>query len=82
MATGPITVTFILALALGAAAGIPGADPVVAGFGLVALVGVAPVLAVLMLGVMYRRAESVEDTPAEPSSTEHTPADSSSGKEA
>lgn len=82
VATGPITVTFILALALGAAAGIPGADPVVAGFGLVALVGLAPVLAVLMLGVMYRRAESVEDTPAEPSSTEHTPADSSSGKEA
>ncbi|OUN01104.1 MAG: hypothetical protein BAA04_13560 [Firmicutes bacterium ZCTH02-B6] len=56
VATGPITVTFIAAVALGAAQGIPGADPVVAGFGLVALVGLAPVLAVLVLGVLFRRA--------------------------
>lgn len=64
VATGPITVTFILAVALGAAAGMPGTDPVVAGFGLVALVGLAPVLAVLALGVLYRRAEPAEaETP-------------------
>jgi len=57
VATGPITVTFIAAVALGAARAIPGADPVIAGFGLVALVGLAPVLAVLVLGVLFRRAE-------------------------
>jgi len=61
VATGPITVTFILSVALGAAVGVPGADPVIAGFGLVTLVGLAPVLAVLVLGVMYRRAEPQEE---------------------
>ena len=55
VATGPITATFILSVALGVAVGIPGADPVASGFGLVALVGLAPVLAVLVLGVLYQR---------------------------
>ena len=58
VATGPITVTFILSVALGAAQAIPGADPVIAGFGLVALVGLAPVLTVLVLGVLFRRSEA------------------------
>ncbi|REJ31897.1 MAG: DUF1538 domain-containing protein [Bacillota bacterium] len=65
VATGPITVTFILSVALGAAAGLPGADPVVAGFGLVSLVALAPVLSVLALGVLFRSAEPAEaETPA------------------
>lgn len=71
VATGPITATFILSVALGAAVGIPGADPVVSGFGLVALVGLAPVLAVLVLGVLYQRAE--DDTSEESEPGEDTP---------
>lgn len=74
VATGPLTVTFILSVALGAAMGMPGADPVVAGFGLVALVGLAPVLAVLVLGVMYRRGQPADvDTPNNERPEEQTP---------
>ncbi|WP_119067834.1 DUF1538 domain-containing protein [Rubrobacter indicoceani] len=54
VATGPMTVTFILSLAVGAATGLEGRDPVVEGFGLVALVALAPILAVLILGIIYR----------------------------
>lgn len=63
VATGPITVTFIAAVALGAAQAIPGTDPIVAGFGLVALVGLAPVLAVLVLGVLFRRGQPAGEDP-------------------
>ena len=76
VATGPITVTFIAAVALGAAQAMPGADPVAAGFGLVALVGLAPVLAVLVLGVLYRRAEPVSGDPQK-GRAERWPTDSS-----
>ncbi|HLT57959.1 MAG: DUF1538 domain-containing protein [Limnochordales bacterium] len=76
VATGPITVTFILSVALGAAMGMPDADPVIAGFGLVALVGLAPVLAVLALGVLYRSAQPAEDD-AEKEREEGWPTDSS-----
>lgn len=54
VATGPMTVTFILALAVGAATGLEGRDPVIEGFGLVALVALAPILSVLVLGIIYR----------------------------
>ncbi|NLO90071.1 MAG: DUF1538 domain-containing protein [Clostridia bacterium] len=57
VATGPMTVTFILALALGVAAAIEGRNPMVEGFGLVALVALSPILAVLTLGLLYRRKE-------------------------
>ncbi|MBA2692470.1 MAG: DUF1538 domain-containing protein [Rubrobacter sp.] len=59
--TGPMTVTFILALAVGAATGLEGRDPVVEGFGLVALVALAPILAVLILGIIYRIQERRND---------------------
>lgn len=61
VATGPMTVTFILSLAVGAATGLEGRDPVVEGFGLVALVALAPILAVLVLGIIYRIVESRSD---------------------
>jgi len=57
VATGPMTVTFILAIAVGAASAMPGRDPLREGFGLIALVALAPVLSVLVLGVLYERAE-------------------------
>lgn len=53
VATGPMAVTFIMALAVGVAAGVEGRDPLVDGFGMIALVALAPILSVLILGLLY-----------------------------
>lgn len=55
VATGPMTVTFILALAVGMAVEIEGRDPLLEGFGLVALVALAPILSVMILGFLFNR---------------------------
>ncbi len=57
VATGPMTVTFILTMAVGVASEIPGRDPLMDGFGLIALVALAPIIAVLTLGLLYARKE-------------------------
>ncbi|CDQ17832.1 Protein of unknown function [Halobacillus karajensis] len=57
VATGPMTATFILALFVGISSVIEGRDPLVDGFGMVALVALAPILSVLTLGIIYRRKE-------------------------
>lgn len=57
VATGPMTATFILALFVGIASVTEGRDPLMDGFGMVALVALAPILSVLTLGVIYRRKE-------------------------
>lgn len=56
-ATGPMTVTFILALVIGVAMSIEGRDPLVEGFGMIALVALTPILAVLLLGLLYNLKE-------------------------
>jgi hypothetical protein len=53
VATGPLANSFLLALALGAAS-VTGGDPLVQGLGLVALVALAPVISVMVLGVLIR----------------------------
>ncbi|MEX2573825.1 MAG: DUF1538 domain-containing protein [Balneolaceae bacterium] len=58
VATGPMTVTFILAIALGFSESLEGRDPLVDGFGMIALVALAPILTVLSLGLLYRIKES------------------------
>lgn len=58
VATGPMTVTFVMAVVLGAAGALEGRDPVVDGFGLIALVALAPILAVMILGLLSTRARS------------------------
>lgn len=78
VATGPITSTFILAISLGAAATLPGRSAIIEGFGLVALVFLAPVLSLTTLGAIYGRkarqqkaeleranSQSPEENPAE-----------------
>jgi hypothetical protein len=60
VATGPMTVTFIVALAVGVAAGAEGRDPLLEGFGMIALVALVPILAVLVLGQIYAQG-SAED---------------------
>ena len=56
-ATGPMTVTFIMALALGVAEVLEGRNAVVDGFGIVALVALAAIISVLGLGVLFRGKE-------------------------
>lgn len=51
--TGPLTVPFIIALGVGVASVIRGKTSSADGFGLVALASLGPILAVLMLGVIY-----------------------------
>ncbi len=58
VATGPMTVTFVMAVVLGAAEALDGRDPVADGFGLVAMVALAPILSVMILGMMYSRKRS------------------------
>lgn len=53
--TGVMTTTFLLAMALGLAEGIPGANPTTDGFGLIALVAMTPIILVMLLGKIYGR---------------------------
>ncbi|MFG1359105.1 DUF1538 domain-containing protein [Xanthobacter pseudotagetidis] len=54
VATGPLANSFLLALALGASSAMEGQDPVVQGFGFVALIALAPITSMMMLGVLVR----------------------------
>ncbi|MFT4309616.1 MAG: DUF1538 domain-containing protein [Candidatus Woesearchaeota archaeon] len=54
VATGPMTVTFVFALCVGLAASIEGRNPLIEGFGLIALVALAPILSVMILGLFYK----------------------------
>jgi len=53
VATGPMTVTFIMAMAVGAADAIEGRDAVADGFGLIALVALAPIIMIMLIGFLY-----------------------------
>ncbi|MDF1613964.1 DUF1538 domain-containing protein [Desulfurivibrio dismutans] len=55
VATGPMTVTFIMAVSVGAAGVMEGRDPLLDGFGMITLVALAPILAVLILGLLFNR---------------------------
>nr|WP_261133797.1 DUF1538 domain-containing protein [Bacillus sp. Marseille-Q3570] len=57
VATGPMTVTFILAMVVGVATEIEGRNPLMEGFGMIALVALAPILSVLILGILYSKKE-------------------------
>lgn len=53
VATGIMTTTFLLAIALGLAEGMPNANPVTDGFGLIAIVAMTPIILVLLLGKIF-----------------------------
>ncbi len=55
VATGPMTVTFILSMTVGVAKVMDGRNPLLDGFGMVSLVAMTPILAVLILGALYNR---------------------------
>lgn len=54
VATGPMANTFLLALALGAAASANGRDMLVEGLGLMSLIALAPMISVMTLGLLIR----------------------------
>ncbi len=57
VATGPMTVTFVLSMVIGVASAIEGRSPLLDGFGMISLVALAPILSVLVLGLLYERKE-------------------------
>jgi hypothetical protein len=54
VATGPMAVTFVLAMTVGIASAIEGRDPIMDGFGLIALIALAPILTIMALGLLLR----------------------------
>ena len=54
VASGPMTATFILAFAQGAAQAIRGADVLVDGFGVIAMVAMTPLITLQLLGLIYK----------------------------
>ncbi len=56
VASGPMTASFSLAFIQGIASAVPNADVVSDGFGMIAIVALTPILALEILGLLYRRA--------------------------
>ena len=54
VASGPMTATFILAFAQGAASVIPGSN-VMDGFGVIAMIAMMPIVSIQILGLLYNR---------------------------
>lgn len=63
VATGPMTVSFMVAVMIGLSEALGHGDPVGESFGLVALVALAPILSVMMLSMLYTRKERRLDEP-------------------
>jgi hypothetical protein len=62
VATGPLANSFLLALALGASSTAGNQDPLVQGLGLVALIALAPIISLMILGLAVRRAGRVKES--------------------
>lgn len=63
VATGPMANTFLLAMGLGISSAIEGQDPLIHGLGLMALIALAPIISVMILGFFFRnrnRSKGVE----------------------
>lgn len=61
VATGPMAVTFLMAIAIGVSSAIDGRDPIIHGFGLIALIALAPIISVLVLGFIIRTKQNVKE---------------------
>ncbi|MGB6407547.1 MAG: DUF1538 domain-containing protein [Planococcus donghaensis] len=55
VATGPMTVTFLVAVSVGISSVIKGSNPLTDGFGMIALVALTPIIAVLILGIIFTK---------------------------
>ncbi len=54
VASGPMTATFILAFAQGAADAIPTANILTDGFGVIAMIAMMPIVSILILGLLFK----------------------------
>lgn len=54
IATGPITVAFIMSLTVGAASVLAGRDPLSDGLGLIGIITLAPIISIQLLSLMYK----------------------------
>ncbi|HBL51278.1 MAG TPA: DUF1538 domain-containing protein, partial [Firmicutes bacterium] len=54
VASGPMTATFILAFTQGVAEAMPGADVLIDGFGVIAMVAMTPLIALQILGLIFK----------------------------
>ncbi|MDL2286146.1 DUF1538 domain-containing protein [Desulfococcaceae bacterium OttesenSCG-928-F15] len=57
VASGPMATTFILSLTLGASAAIPGGNPATDAFGMVAMIAMAPLITIQLLGLIFKQKE-------------------------
>lgn len=55
VASGPMTATFVLAFAQGAAMAIPTANVMVDGFGVIAMIAMMPIVSIQILGYFYQK---------------------------
>lgn len=55
VATGPMCSTFILSMCVSIAAQIEGRDPMIDGFGVVAMIALTPILSTMALGYIYKK---------------------------
>lgn len=55
VASGPMTATFVLAFAQGAAMAIPSANIMVDGFGVIAMIAMMPIVSIQVLGYFYQK---------------------------
>ncbi len=60
VASGPMTATFILAFAQGAATIIPTANVLIDGFGVIAMVAMMPLVAIQLLGLIFKKQAAKE----------------------
>lgn len=54
VASGPMTATFLLAFSQGASAMIEGADILIDGFGIIAMVAMMPIISISILGLLFK----------------------------
>lgn len=52
--TGPMAVTFLMAMSLGAASAMEGRNPLIDGFGLISLIALAPIIPLMLFGLIIR----------------------------
>ena len=52
--TGPMAVTFLMAMSLGAASAMEGRNPLIDGFGLVSLIALSPIIPLMIFGLIIR----------------------------
>lgn len=55
VATGPMAVTFLLSIAVGITSVMEGRNPISDAFGLVSLIALAPILSIMLLGLIFKR---------------------------